>query len=99
MPIELTPFFRSPLTDFTGGLINAQHYDKCGEFEMNMLECIEAYGQDRGRVKCRDLIEDFYECIMQTKATARALVSLINMLLDLIRQIKLFIFRQFDLSV
>ena len=75
MPVtNITPFFRSPFTDFTGGLINAQHYDKCGEFELSMMECIEAYGQDRGKIKCRDLIEDFHECLTQTKATARALV-------------------------
>jgi NADH dehydrogenase (ubiquinone) Fe-S protein 5 len=73
--MPLTPFFRSPFTDFTGGLINSQHYDKCGEFELDMLECMEAYGQDKGKVKCRDLIEDYYECFSQTKSRARFDVS------------------------
>lgn len=75
MPLLLTPFFRSPFTDFTGGLINAQHYDKCGEFELDMMECVEAYGQDRGKLKCRDLIDDFHECMSKAKTTARAFVS------------------------
>lgn len=74
--MPLTPFFRSPLTDFTGGLINSQHYGRCGEFELDMLECIEAYGQDRGKIKCKVLIEDFHECITMTKQTARLDVSL-----------------------
>lgn len=73
--MPLTPFFRSPFTDFTGGLINAQHYGACGEFELDMLECIEAYGQDRGRIKCRDLIDDYHECFTKTKQTARLNVS------------------------
>ncbi|CAG9797531.1 unnamed protein product [Chironomus riparius] len=71
--MPLTPFFRSPFTDFTGGLINAQHYDKCGQFELDVVECLEAYGQDRGKLKCRDLIEDFNECLTMTKRTMRAL--------------------------
>lgn len=73
--MPLTPFFRTPFTDFTGGLINAQHYDKCGQFELDVIECLEAYGQDRGKLKCRDLIEDFNECLTMTKRTMRALVS------------------------
>jgi NADH dehydrogenase (ubiquinone) Fe-S protein 5 len=73
--MPLTPFFRTPFTDFTGGLINAQHYDKCGQFELDVIECLEAYGQDRGKLKCRDLIEDFNECLTLTKRTMRAAVS------------------------
>lgn len=75
----LTPFFRSPFTDLTGGLINSQHYGRCAEFELNMMECIEAYGQDRGRIKCRDMIDDYQECLSRAKSTARAFVSLINL--------------------
>jgi NADH dehydrogenase (ubiquinone) Fe-S protein 5 len=73
--MPLTPFFRTPITDFSGGLINAQHYDKCGQFELDAIECLEAYGQDRGKVKCRDLMEDFHECLTMTKRTMRAAVS------------------------
>jgi NADH dehydrogenase (ubiquinone) Fe-S protein 5 len=72
--MPLSPFWRTPFTDFGGGLINAQHYDKCGPFELDMMECLEAYGQDRGKIKCRDLIEDFHECLTMTKRNARGVV-------------------------
>lgn len=71
----ITPFFRSPFTDLTQGLTaHAQHYDKCGELEMNMMECLEAYGIQRGKRKCSDLIDDFQECYTMRKQQLRSYV-------------------------
>ncbi|XP_055305651.1 NADH dehydrogenase [ubiquinone] iron-sulfur protein 5 [Sitodiplosis mosellana] len=70
-PNILSPFFRSPLTDVFGSIINHQQYGKCARFEMNMMECMEAYGYDKGKVKCADLIEDFNECHNMTKQFLR----------------------------
>ncbi|XP_055387541.1 NADH dehydrogenase [ubiquinone] iron-sulfur protein 5 [Condylostylus longicornis] len=66
-----SPFLKTPLTDLTGCVINHQHYDKCGEFEMNMMDCLEAYGLDRGKKKCADLIADFQECAGMRKQMLR----------------------------
>ena len=60
--MSLGPFLRSPFTDLTGCLINHQQYDECGEREMNMMDCMEAYGIERGKKLCSDLIADFSEC-------------------------------------
>lgn len=70
------PFFRSPFTDLTGSLVNHQQYDKCGNMEMQMMECMEAYGYERGKLKCKDLIEDFHECYTMRKQILRWKVSI-----------------------
>jgi NADH dehydrogenase (ubiquinone) Fe-S protein 5 len=75
-PVQvMTPFFRSPFTDLTGAIINHQHYDKCGKLEMQMMECLEAYGMEMGKNKCRAVIEDFQECYTYRKQMLRTWVS------------------------
>lgn len=69
------PFFRSPFTDLTGSLVNAQQYDKCGAYEMQVMDCLEAYGTERGKTKCKNLIEDFGECVGMRKQMLRFYVS------------------------
>jgi NADH dehydrogenase (ubiquinone) Fe-S protein 5 len=59
---NVVPFFRSPFTDLTGSLVNHQFYGRCEEMEMRVMNCLEAYGVDRGATKCKDLIDDFKEC-------------------------------------
>ncbi|KAH8377232.1 hypothetical protein KR093_004330 [Drosophila rubida] len=76
--MSLSPFLRLPLTDLTGCLINHQSYDKCGEFEMKMMDCLEAYGFERGKQKCADLISDFQECVGMGKQLKRFHVSFAN---------------------
>lgn len=73
--MSLSPFLRSPLTDLTGCIINHQQYDRCGTFELNMMECLEAYGLDKGKLRCKDLIEDFQECASKNKQMMRVYVS------------------------
>lgn len=70
----LSPFMRTPMTDIFGSVINHQQYGKCTRFEMNMMECMEAYGVDKGKVKCADLIDDFNECQNMTKQYMRHMV-------------------------
>ncbi|XP_059622390.1 NADH dehydrogenase [ubiquinone] iron-sulfur protein 5 [Phlebotomus argentipes] len=65
------PFLRNIFTDLTASIPNCQHYDKCGEREIDMMECLEAYGTDRGRLKCADLIHDFQECVGRKKQILR----------------------------
>ena len=72
---HVTPFFRSPFTDLGGALVNAQHYDKCGELEMRMMECLEAHGAVKGKKVCADVIDDFHECFSLRKQQLRTLVS------------------------
>lgn len=42
---------------------------------MDMMECLEAYGLDKGKLKCKALIEDFQECASESKQRLRLLVS------------------------
>lgn len=74
--MSLGPFFRSPFTDLTGCVINHQTYGKCAEFEMNMMDCLEAYGVNRGVEKCKDLIADFQECAGMKKQILRFTVKI-----------------------
>ncbi|KAJ2948371.1 hypothetical protein O0L34_g7608 [Tuta absoluta] len=72
MAQTLSPFFRSPFTDLTGGLVSHQVVGtRCGPIELETMECLERYGLDRGVRKCRCLIEDFKECQMQAKQYGR----------------------------
>lgn len=73
--MSLGPFLRSPLTDLTGCLINHQTYGRCAEFEMDMMDCLEAYGMDKGAIKCKDLVSDFQECVGSKKQIMRMIVS------------------------
>lgn len=76
-PNVLSPYFRSPFTDIFGSMINHQQYGRCGRFELNMMECMEAYGLEKGRVKCAKLIDDFNECQSLTKQFLRQMVRVV----------------------
>jgi len=45
--------------------------DPCGKLEMKALDCLDAYGVDRGLKYCDDLIKDFSECVLKTKQRNR----------------------------
>ncbi|XP_028172888.1 NADH dehydrogenase [ubiquinone] iron-sulfur protein 5-like [Ostrinia nubilalis] len=59
---SISPFLRSPMTDITGGVTSHQLLGRCAKQEMEMMDCLEAYGMDRGVKKCSELIDDFSEC-------------------------------------
>jgi NADH dehydrogenase (ubiquinone) Fe-S protein 5 len=72
------PYLRNPLSDITGSLNNHQ-MSKCGEFEMRMMECLEAYGVKRGLThpRCEALAGDFKECVNKTLSVRVMLLFLI----------------------
>lgn len=70
-PYIPSPYIRTAVTDVFGSIVNHQQHSKCGPFEINMMECLEAYGLDKGRVKCSDYIDDFNECGEMTKQFLR----------------------------
>lgn len=74
--MALSPAFRNPITDLTGCMINYQG-SKCAQFEMNMMECYEVYGVDRGGKMCKELIEDFQECTGLDKQMLRVEVVIL----------------------
>ncbi|XP_056630541.1 uncharacterized protein LOC130441062 [Diorhabda sublineata] len=69
--MSLSPWLKSPFTDLTGSLVNHQWYGVCANLELKVLDCLEAYGLDRGLKKCHLLIEDFRECSLRTKQFKR----------------------------
>lgn len=71
--MSLSPFFKSPLTDFTGTVISHQYGSRCGPYELKALDCLEAYGLDKGYKVCLDLVTDFQECAIRTKEYGRYL--------------------------
>ncbi|KAI8419844.1 hypothetical protein MSG28_008477 [Choristoneura fumiferana] len=69
--MSLSPFLRTPMTDLTGGLISHQLMGRCEKQEMRFMDCMEAYGMERGQVKCKALFEEFHECHTLTKQFKR----------------------------
>lgn len=69
--MSLTPWFRSPFTDLTGALVSHQFYGRCADIEMQLVDCMEAYGLTRSKQKCALLMEDFKECAFRDKQTKR----------------------------
>ncbi|XP_017768177.1 PREDICTED: NADH dehydrogenase [ubiquinone] iron-sulfur protein 5 [Nicrophorus vespilloides] len=69
--MDVSPFFRTPFTDLTGCLISHQWYGRCADLELKTVECLEAYGMERGLRKCSDLMQDFRECGFRTKQISR----------------------------
>lgn len=59
---NISPFLRSPFTDITGGMVSHQLLGRCQMQEMEMMDCMEAYGLERGLKKCRYLLDDYREC-------------------------------------
>ncbi|RZC43074.1 Ndufs5 domain containing protein [Asbolus verrucosus] len=71
--MSLSPFFKSPLTDFSGAVVSHQWGGRCANLELKALDCLEAYGLDRGVKVCESLILDFQECSLRTKENQRYL--------------------------
>lgn len=69
--MSLGPAFRTPFTDLTGCLINAQQDKRCAPMEMNFIDCVEAYGVYRSIEKCGKLLADFEECVYGRKQFLR----------------------------
>ena len=53
------PVFRTRFTDLGATMFTHQKMGKCGDFELKMMNCMEAYGKPLGDTKCKDLVDDF----------------------------------------
>ncbi|KAM3956686.1 NADH dehydrogenase [ubiquinone] iron-sulfur protein 5-like [Aphomia sociella] len=69
--MSISPFLRSPFTDITGGIVSHQLGSRCQLEEARYMDCLEAYGLERGKVKCSHLFGDFHECHTLTKQFKR----------------------------
>ncbi|CAH1163864.1 unnamed protein product [Phaedon cochleariae] len=69
--MSLSPWLKSPFTDLTGALVSHQWYGECADMELRALDCLEAYGLDRGLKKCKPILEDFKECALKIKQFKR----------------------------
>lgn len=71
MTTHFGPCFRTPLTDLTGGIMTHQSFIRCNDFEMRAVECLEAYGATKGKIRCQDYLDDLRECMFEIKQLAR----------------------------
>ncbi|CAG9133970.1 unnamed protein product [Plutella xylostella] len=62
MAQTISPFFRSPFTDLTGGMVSHHLLGRCQRQEIRLMDCLEAHGLDRGMRECGPLIDDYREC-------------------------------------
>lgn len=70
--LPLTPFLRIPFTDIFGVLVTNQWNGRCGDIEMKVIDCLEAYGLDRGMKKeCKLQLSDYNECLTNHKQRER----------------------------
>ena len=65
--------FRTRFTDLGATMFTHQKMGKCGDFELKMMNCMEAYGKPLGDTKCKDLVDDFSECITNAKKVLKLL--------------------------
>lgn len=66
-----TPMFKGPFTDIFLHVRNLQCLKNCAHYEIQYMDCMEAYGYHRGKEKCRLIFEDMYECAMKVKRLRR----------------------------
>ncbi|CAG9133971.1 unnamed protein product [Plutella xylostella] len=52
-------------------MVSHQLLGRCQTQEARYMDCLEAYGLERGKVKCRNLFEDYQECHTLTKQFKR----------------------------
>lgn len=64
------PWLKSPFTDF-GDLFSEQYFGRCADLELKAIDCMEAYGVNRGLKKCDDLLKDLRECVHKDKQYER----------------------------
>ncbi|CAG4947866.1 unnamed protein product [Colias eurytheme] len=67
----VSPVIRTVFTDITGAMLSYQMLGRCAKQEMDMMNCMEAYGYGRGVRKCRDYIDEYHECHTRKKQFAR----------------------------
>ncbi|GIY31813.1 complex I-15 kDa [Caerostris extrusa] len=60
-------YFRSPFGDVLGLFANSQHYPRCRELELNVLDCTDVYGHKGLTKQCNLEYEDYLECLYNKK--------------------------------
>lgn len=65
------PMFKGPLSDIFLSVRNVQCLKECAPYEIQYVDCMEAYGYHRGKEKCRLILEDMYECVFKVKRLRR----------------------------
>ncbi|XP_072755409.1 NADH dehydrogenase [ubiquinone] iron-sulfur protein 5 [Anoplolepis gracilipes] len=65
------PLFKGPITDFLGNIRNFQCLKECAQYELQYMDCMEAYGYHKGKKQCRLILDDMYECVMKIKRLRR----------------------------
>lgn len=68
------PLFKGLPTDAFLHLRNLQCLEECAPYELQYVDCLEAYGYHRGKDKCRLILEDMYECAMKIKRMRRIML-------------------------
>ncbi|XP_015915495.1 NADH dehydrogenase [ubiquinone] iron-sulfur protein 5 [Parasteatoda tepidariorum] len=63
--------FRTPFGDALAQLGNCQHYWRCRELELNVLDCTDVYGHKGLTKQCKEELADYYECLFGDKSLAR----------------------------
>lgn len=66
-----SPLFKTPFTDLFFNVRNLQCLKECAHYELQLIDCLEAYGYHRGKEKCRLILSDMYECAMKNKRLRR----------------------------
>ncbi|XP_029170469.1 NADH dehydrogenase [ubiquinone] iron-sulfur protein 5 [Nylanderia fulva] len=66
-----SPILKGPPTDFVAHVRNLQFLKECAQYELQYVDCMEAYGGHRGQKQCRLILEDMYECAMRNKRIRR----------------------------
>ncbi|XP_017879575.1 uncharacterized protein LOC108624651 [Ceratina calcarata] len=61
----------SPVSDMIKVSVHVQDDGLCRDFELQLAECVEAYGFYRGQTKCEAMIHDLSECLKGEKRRSR----------------------------
>lgn len=67
------PLMKTPITDMFMHVRNLQCRKDCAPYELMFIDCMEAYGYDIGKQKCRAILNDMYECVYKVKRIRRVI--------------------------
>lgn len=73
---HISPVLRTFITDIFSPLVSFQSHPRCATRELEVVDCLEAYGLHHGQEKCRILMDDFRECVLQSKQRHRAFIMI-----------------------
>ncbi|XP_063994243.1 NADH dehydrogenase [ubiquinone] iron-sulfur protein 5 [Diachasmimorpha longicaudata] len=74
MDYQVPPHIKTPITDIFSNLHNFQNHPDCAIRELELVDCLEAYGPQHAERKCRVLMADLKECVFRTKQRHRLVI-------------------------